>query len=108
MTDSAVPDVFEQIAGSLKSGIAHARGDVSLQTTTFPAPPPKTPPERIVALRKQLNMSQSEFAATLNVSPRTVQGWERGFRSPSHASLRMLQLLREEPQIVDLILAASR
>jgi len=106
MSKKAVPGVFDQIAESLKSGIAHARGETTLRTTTLPAPPPKTRPARIVALRKQLNMSQMEFAATLNVSPRTVRVWERGLRSPSHASLRMLQLLREDPRVVDTILAA--
>lgn len=107
MSKQAVPGVFDQIAESLQSGIAQARGEITLETTTLPAPPPEAGPKRIVALRKQLKMSQAEFAATLNVSPRTVQGWERGQRSPSHASLRMLQLLREDPRVVDTIRAAS-
>lgn len=107
MTKSALPSVFDQIADSLRSGIAHARGEVVLKTTTLPAPPPAAPPKRIAALRKHLNMSQSEFAATLNVSPRTVSVWERGLQRPSHASLRMLQLLQEEPRVVEFILAAG-
>lgn len=108
MTKSALPSVFDQIADSLRSGIAHARGEVVLKTTTLPAPPPAAPPKRITALRKHLKMSQSEFAATLNVSPRTVRVWERGLQRPSHASLRMLQLLQEEPRVVEFILAAGR
>lgn len=108
MTKTAVPSVFDQVAGSLRSGIAHARGEVELKTTNIPAPPPEAPPQRVAALRKQLNMSQLEFAATLNVSPRTVRSWERGLRSPSHASLRMLQILREDPRVVEMILTAGQ
>ena len=40
MTQTATPGVFDQIAESLKSGIAHARGEIALQSTSLPAPPP--------------------------------------------------------------------
>jgi len=33
-------------------------------------------------IRDDLNMSQAEFAALLEVSPRTVQAWEHGLRAP--------------------------
>ncbi len=36
LTDSHLPSVFEQIADSLRSGIAHARGEVVLLTTFVP------------------------------------------------------------------------
>lgn len=32
--------VFEQVRQGLKEGIAHARGELTLKTTTLPAPAP--------------------------------------------------------------------
>lgn len=97
--------VFEQIKAGLEEGIAYFRGELSLVTTRFPAPPPKTRAKDIAQLRKQLNMSQSVFAATLNISVRTVQSWEQGLRIPGDASQRLLQLFRQEPRLVDLVFA---
>ena len=97
--------VFEQIKSGLEDGIAYFRGELSLVTTRLPAAPPETRAKDIVRLRKQLKMSQSVFAATLNISVRTVQSWEQGLRVPGDASQRLLQLFRQEPRLVDLIFA---
>lgn len=108
MTDSQFPSVFDQIMGGLESAIAQVRGQESLRVTEFPSPPPKAAPQTVVEIRKRLNMSQSVFAATLNVSAKTVQGWERGTRAPSQASLRMLQILSAEPGIVALLFSDQK
>ncbi|MCC6154411.1 MAG: hypothetical protein IT367_11665 [Candidatus Hydrogenedentes bacterium] len=50
-------------------------------------------------------MSQTVFAAPLNVSKKTVQSWEQGIRSPSDASLRLLQIIRKRPDVVETIIA---
>ncbi len=97
--------VFEQIRAGLEDGIAHSKGKLSLKTTTLPAPPPKVRSNQIVALRKKLKMSQAVFAATLNVSTKTVQSWEQGVRRPSDAALRMIQLVRADPAVVQIIFA---
>ena len=99
--------VFEQIKGGLEDSIAYSRGELSLKTTTLPLPPPKAEAEQIAALRRRLRMSQSVFAATLNVSPKTVQSWEQGVRQPADAALRMLQVIRERPQVVRMILSSG-
>ena len=100
--------VFEQLKAGLEDSIAFSRGELSLKTTELPAPPPETRPAAITSLRKRLRMSQSVFAATLNVSTRTVQSWEQGAREPSDAALRMLQVIRERPDVVRSIFAATR
>jgi DNA-binding transcriptional regulator YiaG len=40
-----------------------------------------------------MNYSQSIFAMVLNVSTKTVQAWESAERSPSGASLRLLEVI---------------
>jgi putative transcriptional regulator len=100
--------VFEQIKSGLEDSLAYSRGELNLKTTVLPLPPPKAQAREIAALRKKLRMSQSVFAATLNVSPRTVQSWEQGVREPADAALRMLQVIRERPQVVRMIFSSGR
>lgn len=95
--------VFEQIRAGLEDGIAYSKGQLSLKTTTLPAPPPKAGAKQVVTLRKKLKMSQAVFAATLNVSTRTVQSWEQGVRKPSDAALRMIQVVSDQPGVVRMI-----
>ncbi len=97
--------VFEQIKTGLKEAIAHARGELTLVTIRLPAPPPKANAKKIAAIRRRLHMSQSVFAATLNVSMRTVQSWEQGVRTPSDASLRLLQIIETQPSVVNALFA---
>ena len=44
----------------------------------------------IIAARQRAGLSQSQFAALLGVSVRTLQGWEQGKRQPSGAGRREL------------------
>ena len=85
-TDYEKLSVFEQIRRGLLDSIAHSRGELTLRTTQLPAPPPAASPARVAALRRRLKMSQSVFAAALNVSPRLVQSWEQGLRTPTAAT----------------------
>jgi putative transcriptional regulator len=73
---------------------------LSLATTALPAPPPKLKSTDIIEVRKSLNMSQAYFAAILNVSPKTVQSWEQGIREPGDSSLRLLQVVERNPEVV--------
>jgi putative transcriptional regulator len=99
--------VFEQMRAGLEDSIAWSKGQISLKTTTLPAPPPKAGAAHILALRRRLNMSQTVFAATINVSPKTIQSWEQGTRVPSDAALRLVQVVALQPGIVEQLFAAS-
>ena len=93
--------VFELIKAGLEDSIAFSRGEkMSLATVQVPAPPPSMGAKEVAQIRAKLRMSQGVFAAALNVSPKTVQGWEQGLREPSNASLRLLQIARDEPEVV--------
>ena len=107
MRKNTETSVFEQIKAGLEDSIAYSKGELSLVTTHMPAPPPKTNAKAISSLRRSLHMSQALFAATLNVSKRTVQSWEQGVREPGDASLRLLQIIRTQPHVVRMILADS-
>lgn len=53
-------------------------------------------PENIRDLREKEHLSQSVFAAVLNISVSTVQKWEIGEKKPSGPSLKLLNLIRKK------------
>lgn len=63
-------------------------------------PPPKYVSERIREIREQMGLSQPLFAAALNVSTETVRAWEQGKREPDGATLRLLEVAEEHPDIL--------
>lgn len=107
-SDYETMSVFEQLQAGLEDSIAHAKGQITLKTTTLPAPPPPVDAGAVARLRRKLKMSQAVFAATLNVSTKTVQSWEQGTREPSDVALRMIQLVANQPGVVRTIFSFSR
>ena len=105
MSEHEKASLFDRLRNGLAESGAYSRGELTLVTTDLPVPPPKSGPKEIVSLRKDYHMSQAVFAAVVNVSVKTVQSWEQGVREPSDAALRMLQLMRREPDIVQKIFA---
>jgi putative transcriptional regulator len=63
-------------------------------------PPPRYVSERIKEIREQMGLSQPVFAAALNVSTETVRAWEQGKREPDGATLRLLEVAEEHPDIL--------
>lgn len=92
--------LFDRLKAGLEDGIAFARGNLTLRTSNVPSAPPSLGRAEVLQLRTELRMSQGLFARTLNVSIKTVQSWEQGERRPSRAALRLLQILRNQPEVV--------
>ena len=91
--------LFERLKTGLEEGIRHARGEITLKTTTLemPDPPPEVRADELTEIRLGSGMSQAVFAQVLNVSTKTVQSWEQGTRKPSQAALRLIQVFRQDP-----------
>ncbi len=62
--------------------------------------------EKIQAIRKNMNLSQSVFAKLLNVSPSSVRQWEQGKRKPTGPTKVLLELLEKSPHLLDYRLSA--
>jgi DNA-binding transcriptional regulator YiaG len=57
-------------------------------------------PRDIAALRQKLIIGQAVFAGLLNVPKVTAISWEKGRRQPIGATLRLLDLVRKKPQLL--------
>jgi len=51
-------------------------------------------------IRTKLQVSQSDFALMLGVSPRTLQNWEQGRREPEGPAKALLTIADKNPQAV--------
>jgi putative transcriptional regulator len=52
--------------------------------------------KRIIELRKKIRLSQAAFASVVNVSPSTVQKWERGAKKPAGSSKRLFDIIERK------------
>jgi len=52
-------------------------------------------PKQIKAIRERELVSQTVFAAYLNVTPNLVSKWERGEKKPSGPALKLLRLVEK-------------
>ena len=54
----------------------------------------------VIEARKKTGLSQSQFAALMGVSVRTLQGWEQGRKQPSGAARALLAIASTNPKAV--------
>ena len=96
--------IFKGLKVGLEDVIAYKKGKLRLDSESIeiPALPAEYKAKDIKKIRKRGNYSQGVFAKILNVSIKTVQSWESGERAPSHAALRLLEIVDKgiyQPQI---------
>ena len=87
--------LFKGLKAGLEEVIAYKKGEIDLIVEEIEIPEPAAiyKSKEIQKIRKKNNYSQSMFAKALNVSSKTVQSWESGKRVPSHAALRLIELV---------------
>ena len=55
---------------------------------------------RVPAIRRSLGLSQTEFAAMLGISVKTLRHWEQGDRSPDGPARALLTIAAQNPRAV--------
>ena len=85
---------FQNLVASVKQMRAMMRGDeVPHKRISYPSTDVK-------AIRKQLDLTQEEFAAMIGVSVRTIQNWEQGHREPEGPAKALLRVVEMRPKAV--------
>ena len=59
-----------------------------------------TPKSDVVRVRMNSGLSQTQFAAALGVSKRTLEQWEQGRREPSGAARTLLKIAARHPEVL--------
>ena len=90
-------EVFEELKAAMEDAIAFAKGDTSRGRIVYPRP---MTPEEIKAARKELKLTQREFAAVFRVGLGTIRHWERGDRTPEGPAQVLLRVIQHEPDAV--------
>ena len=87
--------LFDDLKDGLNEMIAYKKGKITLRSEIIeiPEPPMEYKAKDVKRIRKKGDYSQSVFASILNVSVKTIQSWESGERVPSHAALRLLEIV---------------
>ena len=70
---------------------------LDLRSVAIPPRPRPLKAAEIRAMRTALNASQALFARLLNVSSNAVESWEQGIRQPRQATLKLLHIVRKDP-----------
>lgn len=96
---------FKDLKKSLEEAVAHSEGRLDLYSEyiEIPEPPAEYKARDIKKIREKNRYSQGMFALVLNVSVKTIRSWETGQRKPSHAALRLLEVVDKgfyHPQII--------
>ena len=87
---------------SLKDARDYEKGNRKLHTKAreLLAPAPEFKKNEIKHIRQDLDMTQVEFAQTLNVTVQRVRSWEQGGRKPDSACNRLLQIFKQKPELI--------
>ena len=90
---SSVQETLQEMAKDLhKIGAVDKTTLRKFDKKSLPSVPSYTA-KQISNIRKKLGLSQSVFAAYLNVSDRAVKKWEQGATRPSGATLKLLSIV---------------
>ena len=89
-----------KIEAGLREAIAHARGEIALESRVVNM----MPPARVKAIRKRLAKSPKEFERRFGIPARTVEGWEQGRKVDATARV-LLTIIDREPEAVERALA---
>lgn len=87
-------ELFTELVESVREGGAILRGEKE-PSRRFEISAPN-----VMKIRERYKLSQSEFAALLGVSIKTLQNWEQGRRSPHGAARVLLHVADKHPDAV--------
>lgn len=89
-------NIGQEIIQGLKEVKAWKRGELKLKTSTIEKPKAADVP----AIRRELGLSQPEFAGFMGVSLGTLRNWEQARREPQGPARALLLVASKQPAAV--------
>lgn len=87
--------LFKELEANLEEAVKIAKGSTSPKSVYV-----VVTPEEIKAIRAGVDMSQSVFARSFQLSLDTLKGWEQGKRRPDAAAANYLRIIEADPEFV--------
>jgi len=98
------PGAGSRIIASLKEAVDWAEGkQAPVRVTTV-----EVPTIDVRATRKQLGLSQADFAARFGFQPATLRNWEQGRTRPDGPARVLLAVIARHPEAVEDALRMAR
>lgn len=96
-------NVYDSIMRSLNEAIQYERGNLKGVRKHIITITPLNiyQADKIKEIRINLKLSQTIFANIIGVSKKAVEAWESGKNTPNGPAQRMLELLSNEPDIIN-------
>jgi putative transcriptional regulator len=102
--------IFDSVSKGLNEAINYEKGNTDgirkRVVTVIPVPQYKG--IEIKKIREELKITQANFAELMGVSIKTVEAWETGRNIPQGPAQRMLDLLKNESDIVGKYVVLSK
>lgn len=95
-------ELFAELLESVREGGAIFREEKQ-PSRTFVIKEPD-----VKGIRERYHLSQSQFAALLGISVKTLQNWEQGRRAPHGPARILLQVAAKHPEAVWDVVRAGR
>lgn len=94
----------QSIVTGLKEAVAWSKGDsIGVRTTTV-----QLPTVDVQHVRRQMHLSQDEFAAKFGFAAASVRNWEQGRRQPEGPARVLLAVIERHPEVVEDVLETAR
>lgn len=106
MRESIKNAIGDTVQDMMNSGVKVSFTKKELDSLGVDIPKVEFTTDQIIAIRKQMNLSQTVFAKVLNVSASSIRQWEQGKRKPSGSTKILLELLEKTPHLLDYRLSA--
>jgi putative transcriptional regulator len=87
-------ELFNELVESVREGGKILRGKKK-PSRTFVIKAPN-----VKQIRADYNLSQTEFAALMGISVKTLRNWEQGRRVPEGAARVLLQVAAKHPEVI--------
>jgi len=96
-------ELFNELVASVREGGKILRGKAKPSRKFIVETP------NVKRIRSTYNLSQTEFAALMGISVKTLRNWEQGRRVPEGAARVLLQVAAKHPEAIwDVVKIRSR
>lgn len=93
--------IGDTVKGLITSDIKISFTEKELKELGVEIPVVKIEAKDVRKIREKTKLSQNVFAKVLNVSSSSVKQWEQGKRTPTGSTKVLLELLKENPDILN-------